>query len=184
MFKLDWALDGPIPWRAEECAQAATVHLGGTLEEIAASEAAAWRGEIAERPYVLLAQQSLFDETRAPAGQHTGWAYCHVPNGSSVDMTERIEQQVERFAPGFRERILARSELGPADLERHNANYFGGDINGGAAILSQLFTGPVARFSPYTTPLPGVFLCSASTPPGGGVHGMCGYHAARAALRT
>ena len=182
VFKLDWALDGPIPWRAEECARAATVHLGATLEEIAHSEAAAVRGEVAERPYVLLAQQSLFDPTRAPAGRHTAWGYCHLPNGSTVDMTERIEAQVERFAPGFRDRILARSALGPADLERYNENYVGGDINGGAAILSQLFTRPVARISPYTTPLPGVFLCSASTPPGGGVHGMCGYHAARAAL--
>jgi phytoene dehydrogenase-like protein len=183
VFKLDWALDGPIPWRAAECARAATVHLGPTLEEIAASEAAAWRGGIAERPYVLLAQQSLFDPTRTPAGQHSAWAYCHLPNGSSVDMTERIERQVERFAPGFRDRILARSALGPADLERHNANNVGGDINGGAATLSQLFTRPVVRLSPYSTPLPGVFLCSASTPPGGGVHGMCGYHAAQAALR-
>jgi phytoene dehydrogenase-like protein len=132
---------------------------------------------------VLLAQQSLFDPTRAPAGRHTAWAYCHVPNGSTVDMTERIEAQVERFAPGFRERILARSALGPAAIERYNENYVGGDINGGAATLKQLFTRPVARISPYTTPLPGVFLCSSSTPPGGGVHGMCGYHAARAALR-
>jgi phytoene dehydrogenase-like protein len=183
VFKLDFALDGPIPWLAEECARAATVHLGPTLGEIAASESAAWRGEIAERPYVLLAQQSLFDPTRAPAGKHTAWAYCHVPNGSGVDMTERIERQIERFAPGFRDRILARSVLGPAEFERHNPNLVGGDINGGAATLSQLFTRPVARLSPYTTPLPGVFLCSASTPPGGGVHGMCGYHAAQAALR-
>jgi phytoene dehydrogenase-like protein len=183
VFKLDWALDGPIPWQAEECARAATVHLGATLEEIAASEVAPGRGEIAERPYVLLAQQSLFDPTRAPTGQHTAWAYCHVPNGSSVDVSERIEAQIERFAPGFGERILARSALGPAEMERYNANYVGGDINAGAATLSQLFTRPVARASPYTTPLPGVFLCSASTPPGGGVHGMCGYHAARAALR-
>ncbi|HJQ75237.1 MAG TPA: NAD(P)/FAD-dependent oxidoreductase, partial [Gaiellaceae bacterium] len=183
VFKLDWALDGPIPWRAEECARAGTVHLGATLEEIATSEAAPGRGELVERPYVLLAQQSLFDSSRAPAGRHTAWAYCHVPNGSRADMTERIESQVERFAPGFRERILARSALVPAELEAYNANYVGGDINGGAATLSQLFTRPVARLSPYTTPLPGVFLCSASTPPGGGVHGMCGYHAARAALR-
>jgi phytoene dehydrogenase-like protein len=183
VFKLDWALDGPIPWRAGECAHAATVHLGASLQEIAASEAAPARREIPERPYVLLAQQSLFDPTRAPAGQHTAWAYCHVPSGSTVDMTERIEAQVERFAPGFRERILARSALGPAEIERYNPNYVGGDINAGAATLSQLFTRPVARVSPYTTPLPGVFLCSASTPPGGGVHGMCGYHAARAALR-
>ena len=183
VFKLDWALDGPIPWRAEECARAGTVHLGATLAEIAASEAAPWREEIAERPYVLLAQQSLFDAKRAPAGRHTAWAYCHVPNGSSVDMTERIEAQVERFAPGFGERILARSALGPAAMERYNENYVGGDINGGAATLAQLFTRPVARVSPYTTPLPGVFLCSSSTPPGGGVHGMCGFHAAQAALR-
>jgi phytoene dehydrogenase-like protein len=183
VFKLDWALDGPIPWRAEECARAATVHLGGTLAEIAASEAAPGQGEVVERPYVLLAQQSLFDPTRAPAGRHTAWAYCHVPNGSTVDMTETIEAQVERFAPGFRERILARSALGPAEIERYNANYVGGDINAGAATLSQLFTRPVARVSPYTTPLRGVFLCSASTPPGGGVHGMCGFHAAQAALR-
>ena len=184
VFKLDWALDGPIPWQAAECARAATVHLGATLEEIAASELEPGRGGIAERPYVLLAQQSLFDPSRAPAGQHTAWAYCHVPNGSTADLTERIEAQVERFAPGFRDRILARSALGPAEMERYNANYVGGDINAGAATLSQLFTRPVARVSPYTTPLPGVFLCSASTPPGGGVHGMCGYHAARAALRT
>jgi phytoene dehydrogenase-like protein len=183
VFKLDWALEGPIPWRAEECRRAATIHLGPTLEEIAASEAAPASGEIVERPYVLLAQQSLFDPTRAPAGQHTAWAYCHVPNGSAVDMTERIENQVERFAPGFRERILARSARGSADLERENPNYVGGDINGGLADLRQLLTRPVARWSPYSTPLPGVFLCSASTPPGGGVHGMCGYHAARASLR-
>jgi phytoene dehydrogenase-like protein len=183
VFKLDWALDAPIPWRAEECSRAATVHLGATLEEIVESEAAPARGEIAARPYVLLAQQSLFDPARAPAGRHTAWAYCHVPNGSTVDLTERIEAQVERFAPGFRDRILARSALGPAELERYNANYVGGDINGGLADLRQLFTRPVARRSPYTTPLPGVFLCSSSTPPGGGVHGMCGYRAARAALR-
>jgi phytoene dehydrogenase-like protein len=182
VFKLDWALDGPIPWRAEACAGAATVHLGGTLAEIATSERAPERGEVAERPYVLLAQQSLFDPTRAPAGRHTAWAYCHVPNGSSVDMTERIERQVERFAPGFRERILTRSALGPAELEQHNVNNVGGDINGGAADLRQLLTRPVAGRSAYATPLPGVFLCSSSTPPGGGVHGMCGYHAAQAAL--
>jgi phytoene dehydrogenase-like protein len=183
VFKLDWALDGPIPWRAQECARAATVHLGATLEEISASEREPSRGSVAERPYVLLAQQSLFDPTRAPEGKHTAWAYCHVPNGSTIDMTDRIEAQVERFAPGFRDRILARSELGPAGLEVHDANYVGGDINGGAADLRQLFTRPVARRSPYTTPVPGVFICSSSTPPGGGVHGMCGLYAARAALR-
>ena len=183
VFKLDWALDGPIPWRASECERAATVHLGGTLEEIAASEREPWRGTVAERPYVLLAQPSLFDLSRAPEGKHTAWAYCHVPNGSPLDVSERIEQQVERFAPGFRDRIVARSALGPAELEAHNANLVGGDINGGAADLRQLFARPVARRSPYTTPLPGIFICSASTPPGGGVHGMCGQHAARAALR-
>jgi phytoene dehydrogenase-like protein len=183
LFKLDWALDAPIPWRAEECSRAGTVHLGATLEEISASEREPWRGSVSERPYVLLAQQSLFDLTRAPEGKHTAWAYCHVPNGSRIDMTERIEAQVERFAPGFRDCILARSALGPAELEAHDANYVGGDINGGAADLRQLFTRPVARWSPYTTPLDGVFLCSSSTPPGGGVHGMCGLHAARVALR-
>jgi phytoene dehydrogenase-like protein len=178
VFKLDWALDGPIPWRAPECAQAATVHLCGTLEEIVASEREPWRGRIAEKPYVLLAQQTLFDPSRAPEGKHTVWAYCHVPNGSTEDMTERIEAQVERFAPGFRELILARSAMGPAAMEAHNPNYVGGDINAGAADLRQT----VAR-TPYATPLPSVFLCSASTPPGGGVHGMCGFHAAAAALR-
>ncbi len=182
VFKLDWALDGPIPWRAEECGRAATVHLGGTLGEIAVSERASWRREPAGTPFVLLAQQSLFDPTRAPDGRHTAWAYCHVPNGSPVDMTERIEQQVERFAPGFRDRILARASMSAGDMEQYNPNYVGGDINGGAGDLRQLFTRPVARVSPYTTPIDGVFLCSSSTPPGGGVHGMCGYHAARAAL--
>jgi len=183
VFKLDWALDAPIPWRAEECSRTATVHLGGTLDEIAASERAPSIGASAQFPFVLLAQQSLFDPTRAPEGRHTAWAYCHVPNGSTSDLTDRIEQQVERFAPGFRERILARSAVGPAWFEEHNPNYVGGDINGGAGDLLQLFARPTPSLSPYTTPLPGVFLCSSSTPPGGGVHGMCGYHAARAALR-
>jgi phytoene dehydrogenase-like protein len=183
VFKLDWALDGPIPWRAPECGRAGTVHVGGTLEEIAASEAAAVGGRIPERPYVLLAQQSACDPTRAPAGQHTGWAYCHVPNGSPEDMTERIEAQVERFAPGFRDRILARSVMGPAALERYDANYVGGDINGGRQDLRQLFTRPAIRPVPYSTPDPRLYICSSSTPPGGGVHGMCGYHAAQAALR-
>jgi phytoene dehydrogenase-like protein len=183
VFKLDWALDGPIPWRAPECAEAATVHLGASLEEIVASERAPWHGEVAERPFVLLAQQSLFDQTRAPAGKQTAWAYCHVPNGSAADMSERIEAQVERFAPGFRELILARSAMGPAEFEAHNPNNVGGDINGGAADLRQLLARPVARISPYRTPLPGVFLCSSPTPPGGGVHGMCGFHAAAALPR-
>jgi phytoene dehydrogenase-like protein len=184
VFKVDWALDGPIPWTAQECTRAATVHLGGTLEEIAASEREPWRGLASDKPYVLLAQPSLFDSSRAPEGKQTAWAYCHVPNGSTLDMTERIEKQVERFAPGFRDRVIARSTLGPEQLEAHNANLVGGDINGGAADLRQLFTRPVARRSPYTTPLPNVFICSASTPPGGGVHGMCGSHAAQAALRA
>ncbi len=181
-FKLDWALDGPVPWTAPDCARAATVHLGGTLEEIAASEAAHERGEVHERPFVLFVQPTLFDPSRAPAGRHTAWAYCHVPNGSTVDATERIERQVERFAPGFRERILARSTLGPAQLELRNANLVGGDINGGRMDLPQVFARPVARPMPYRTPVRGLYLCSASTPPGGGVHGMSGYHAATAAL--
>lgn len=180
VFKVDWALRGPIPWAAPECARAATVHLGGTLEEIAASERAPWEGRAAERPFVLLTQPSLFDPTRAPSGAHTAWAYCHVPNGSAADMTERIEAQVERFAPGFRARVAARSARGPAELERRNANLVGGDITGGAQDLKQLFLRPARGL--YRTPVPGLYLCSASTPPGGGVHGMCGFHAARAAL--
>jgi phytoene dehydrogenase-like protein len=181
-FKVDWALDGPVPWKAPECGLAATVHLGGTLEEIAASEAAHPRGAVHRRPFVILVQPSLFDDSRSPAGKHTAWAYCHVPHGYAGDVTERIEGQVERFAPGFGERILARSVLRPADLERRNPNLVGGDINGGMMDLRQVFARPVARPSPYRMPLRGVYLCSASTPPGGGVHGMCGYHAARAAL--
>ena len=183
VFKLDYALSGPIPWRAAECAEAATVHLGGTLAEMEESEEAPWDERHAERPFVLLAQHTLFDAGRAPAGKHTAWAYCHVPNGSTFDMTERIEAQIERFAPGFRERILARHEFGPPELERHNPNLVGGDANGGAFDLRQLVARPVARGNPYATPLAGVYLCSASTPPGGGVHGMCGHLAARAALR-
>ncbi len=183
-FKIDWALSGPVPWRAAECRQAATVHLGGTLDEIAASERAAWSDAPAERPFVLFAQPSLFDPTRAPAGKHTAWAYCHVPNGSTVDMTARIEAQVERFAPGFRDVILARHVSPPAELERHNANYIGGDIVGGANTLWQILARPVARLDPYRTPVPGWYLCSASTPPGGGVHGMSGWNAARLALKA
>jgi phytoene dehydrogenase-like protein len=184
VFKLDWALSGPIPWAAAKCAEASTVHLGGTLDEIAASERAPGRGETSERPFVLLAQPTMFDPSRAPEGRHTAWAYCHVPNGSTVDMTEAIEQQVERFAPGFGERVLARNVMGPADLERRNANLVGGDIAGGSNELRQLIGRPALRPVPYSTPLDGVYLCSASTPPGGGVHGMCGYLAARAALRA
>jgi phytoene dehydrogenase-like protein len=183
VFKVDYALDGPVPWKAEECSWAGTVHLGGTLEEIAAAEEIVAQGEHPERPLVLLAQQSLFDPTRAPDGKHTLWAYCHVPHGSPVDMTDRIEDQIERFAPGFRDRVLARSVMSPADLERHNPNYVGGDINGGLQSLLQTFARPTLRPVPYSTPLRGLYLCSSSTPPGGGVHGMCGYHAARAALR-
>ena len=183
VYKLDWALDGAIPWRDPRCLEASTVHVGGTFEEVAAAEAAVWRGEHPERPFVMVCQQSQFDPARAPAGKHTGYAYCHVPAGSTADCTAQIEQQLERFAPGFRERILARHVTTPGDLERDNPNYVGGAITGGVADLFQLFTRPVARLNPYTTPNPRLFLCSASTPPGGGVHGMCGYHAARAALR-
>ena len=182
VFKLDWALDGPIPWHAEECRRAGTIHLGGTLDEISQSEWAAWSGRVAERPFVLLVQPTLFDVTRAPAAKHVAWAYCHVPNGSVVDLTERVEAQVERFAPGFRELVLARSALGPRELEARNRNLVGGDINGGAMDLGQLVRRPT--LSTCATPLVGVYLCSSSTPPGGGVHGMCGYHAARAALRS
>jgi phytoene dehydrogenase-like protein len=182
VFKLDWALSGPIPWQAEECRQAGTIHVGGTLEEIAASERASWTGKEWDRPFVLVGQASLFDDSRAPAGKHTGWAYCHVPNGSTADKTDVIERQIERFAPGFRDLILARHARNTAQLEAYNPNLVGGDINGGAATLSQLFTRPVALFDPYATPDPRVFLCSASTPPTGGVHGMCGYHAARSVL--
>jgi phytoene dehydrogenase-like protein len=184
VFKVDWALNGPIPWRASECAQAGTIHLGGTLDEMADAERAPWEGRVSQRPYVLLVQASLFDPTRAPPGHHTAWAYCHVPNGCTIDMTEPIERQVERFAPGFRGRILARHVMSPADLERHNPNLIGGDIGGGSQQLSQLFTRPVFRINPYATPVRGLYLCSSSTPPGGGVHGMCGYWAARSVLRS
>jgi phytoene dehydrogenase-like protein len=183
VFKLDWALDGSIPWRDPRCREASTVHVGGTLEEIAASERDMWRGRHAERPYLIVCQQSEFDASRAPAGRHTGYAYCHVPHGSTLDRTEAIEAQVERFAPGFRDRILARHAIGPAWLAAYDANFVGGAITGGAADAFQLFTRPVARLDPYATPNPRLFLCSASTPPGGGVHGMCGFWAARSALR-
>ena len=182
-FKVDWALDGPIPWRAAECRRAGTVHLGGSLDEISASEWGAWRGRPGGRPFVLLAQTSLFDPTRAPAGKHTAWAYCHVPNASAEDMTERIEAQVERFAPGFRELVLARHTMGPSELEARNRNLVGGDVNAGAMDLGQLLFRPVRSLVPYRTPIESVYLCSAATPPGGGVHGMCGYSAARVALK-
>lgn len=182
-FKVDFALDGPIPWAADGAAAAGTVHVGGTFEEVAAAEAAVAAGKHPERPFVLVAQQSLFDPTRAPEGRHTAWAYCHVPNGSTRDMTGRLEAQIERFAPGFGERVLARCVRGPLELQRHNTNLVGGDINGGSAELRQLVARPVLRVDPYATPARGIFLCSASTPPGGGVHGMCGHHAARSVLR-
>jgi phytoene dehydrogenase-like protein len=183
VFKLDLALEGPIPWRAEACLRAGTVHLGGTLEEIVDSERAVASGRVPERPFVLVAQQSLFDATRAPAGKHTVWAYCHVPGGCDVDMTDRIEAQIERFAPGFRDLVVGRHAMSPAAVEAYNANYVGGDINGGVQDLRQLFTRPSLSLTPYATPNPRLFFCSSSTPPGGGVHGMCGYYAARTALK-
>jgi phytoene dehydrogenase-like protein len=183
VFKIDWALDGPIPWAAQACAGAGTVHVGGTLHEMVAAEDEVISGRHPDRPYVLLAQQSTFDPTRAPEGKHTAWAYCHVPSGSTTDMTTAIEGQLERFAPGFRDRVLARSTMNAKALEGYNPNYVGGDINGGVQDIFQHFTRPVARLNPYTTPNRRIFICSSSTPPGGGVHGMCGYFAARAALR-
>jgi phytoene dehydrogenase-like protein len=183
VFKIDWALDGPIPWRDPACLGASTVHVGGTLDEIAAAEAAVWRGEHPDRPFVIVVQASLFDSTRAPSGKHTAWAYCHVPSGSLMDRTDAIERQMERYAPGFRDLVLGRHVMTTADLERYNANNVGGAITGGVNDLGQLFTRPTIRANPYSTPNPHLYICSASTPPGGGVHGMCGYHAARTALR-
>jgi len=183
VFKVDWALDGPIPWTASQCKEAGTVHVGGTMDEIVAAEGAVGRGDHPERPFIILAQQSLFDSSRAPEGKHTAWAYCHVPNGSSEDMTDRIEAQIERFAPGFGDRILGRHTRNSVEMEAYNANYVGGDINAGIQDLRQVFTRPLPRLSPYTTPLKDLYLCSSATPPGGGVHGMCGFHAARVALK-
>jgi len=183
VFKLDWALDGPIPWTDPACLEASTVHVGGTLEEICASERAMYRGGHAERPFLILCQQSQLDPSRAPEGKHTGYAYCHVPGGSTVDMTAAIEAQVECFAPGFRDRILARHAMNTADFEGYNPNYVGGAITGGVADALQLWSRPVTRLDPYATPNPRLFLCSAATPPGGGVHGMCGYWAARSVLK-
>lgn len=180
VFKLDYALSAPIPWRASECARAATVHLGGTFEEIAASEKAVRSGKCAERPFVLMAQPSLFDLSRAPAGKHTAWAYCHVPNGSKIDMLEKIEDQIERFAPGFRQTVLARRVFSPNDLEGMNENLAGGDISGGIVDSKQMLFRPTPKL--YATSAPNIYICSSSTPPGGGVHGMCGYHAAKMAL--
>jgi phytoene dehydrogenase-like protein len=183
VFKVDWALDGPVPWAHPDCAKAGTVHVGGTLDEMARSERAPWEGHEPDRPYVLVGQQGACDPSRAPEGKQALWAYSHVPEGSGVDMTGRIEAQIERFAPGFRDRIIARHTFSPAQMESYNANYIGGDITGGVQDLRQTFTRPVARLNPYTTPNDRIFICSASTPPGGGVHGMCGFHAAAAALR-
>jgi phytoene dehydrogenase-like protein len=180
-FKIDWALSRPVPWTAVACKRAATVHLGATLEEISFSERSAWRGEHVERPFVLLAQPSLFDPSRAPEGKHTLWGYCHVPNASTFNMTEKIENQIERFAPGFKDLVIGRSVMPPNELEKHNANLIGGDISGGAADLRQLFLRPTMKM--YATSVKGLYICSASTPPGGGVHGMCGYFAARRALK-
>jgi phytoene dehydrogenase-like protein len=183
VFKIDYALSEAIPWKAEACRLAGTIHLGGGIDEIAVTEREVARGNVPERPYVLVAQQSLFDETRAPRDRHTLWAYCHVPFNYGADMSNQIESQIERFAPGFRDCILARHKMCAADLSKSNSNLTGGDISGGAANLMQLVARPIVSPTPYRTPLPGVYLCSASTPPGGGVHGMCGHHAARAALR-
>jgi phytoene dehydrogenase-like protein len=183
VFKMDWALSGPIPWTAETCRRAGTIHIGPSLADIALSERLVWQGKIPEHPYIIIAQQSLFDDTRAPDGRHTAWAYCHVPHGAEVDMTQAIEGQIERFAPGFRDLVLAKHSMSPSDYQQYNLNYIGGDINGGVQDLGQLFTRPAPRFNPYQTPLKGVYLCSSATPPGGGVHGMCGYHAAMSALK-
>lgn len=180
VFKVDWALDGPIPWRAAECARAGTVHVCGTLEELVRSERDTWTGVVPERPFVLLVQPTLFDPSRAPVGKHTAWAYCHVPAGSTADMLPRIEAQIERFAPGFRDRVLARSVMTPADIEAHNANLVAGDIGSGVVDLRQFFTRPTWRT--YSTPVRGLYICSAATPPGVGVHGMCGYYAAQRAI--
>ncbi|MEA2570509.1 MAG: hypothetical protein QOI24_2510 [Acidobacteriota bacterium] len=184
VFKVDWALDGPIPWTAADCHRSATVHVGGTLDEVAEHERAIWQGRVTDKPFVLVAQQSLFDSGRAPDGKHTGWAYCHVPHGSTIDMTNAIEQQIERFAPGFRARILARHTMNTAQYEAHDANFIGGDIGGGANGLTQFITRPFPSLDPYATPNERIYICSSSTPPGGGVHGMCGYWAATSALKS
>lgn len=182
VFKVDYALDEPIPWTAPACRRAGTVHIGGTLSDIAAAEDAVGEGRLPGRPFVLLAQHSLFDDSRAPAGKHTAWAYCHMPHGVTADMTDRIEQQIERFAPGFREVVRTRHVSTPTDLQRMNANLVGGDINGGTLSLDQIIARPILSGNPYRTPADGLYLASSSTPPGGGVHGMCGYHAAQSVL--
>lgn len=183
VFKIDWALDAPIPFTSPECRQAGALHLGNTIEEITYSEKIIWQGQHAHQPFVLLSQPTVFDSSRAPSGKHTAWAYCHVPYGSTLDMTSAIEAQVERFAPGFRERILARHTMNTQQMEAYNPNYIGGDINGGVIDLAQLFTRPALRSSPYRTSAKEIYICSSSTPPGGGVHGMCGYHSARNILK-
>jgi phytoene dehydrogenase-like protein len=183
VFKIDYALSDPVPFTAKECFSAGAVHIGGTIDEISESEKIVWNGGHPEKPFVILVQQSLFDESRAPKGKHTVWVYCHVPNGSDVDMTERIERQIERFAPGFRETILAKNVITAEDFGKYNSNYIGGDINGGVHDLLQFFSRPVWSFSPYKTPAKGIYICSSSTPPGGGVHGMCGYHAAEKVIK-
>lgn len=182
IFKIDWALDGSISWADKRCLQASTVHIGGTIQEINRSERMAWEGKHCDKPYLIVCQQSEFDRSRAPEGKHTGYAYCHVPHGSTVDVTEAIENQIQRFAPDFKDLILARHTTNTADFKRYNPNHVGGSITGGTNNLTQLFTRPIARLNPYTTPNPHIFLCSSSTPPGGGVHGMCGYYAARAVI--
>lgn len=183
-FKIDWALSEPVPWQNELCKKAGTLHLGGTFKEIELSEQAVWKGEHSEKPYVLVSQPSLFDDTRAPDGKHTLWAYCHVPNGSEKDMTEIIENQIERFAPGFRDTIISKHTMNSNEMESYNANYIGGDINGGAQLAKQLFGRPVLKWDPYKIPAEGFYICSSSTPPGGGVHGMSGYHAAQSVLKN
>jgi phytoene dehydrogenase-like protein len=183
VFKMDWSLNAPVPWTASGCHRAGTIHLGGSLSEIADSERSAWTGQTHEKPYVLVVQPTLADDSRAPRGRHVLWGYCHVPNGSTADMSGAIERQIERFAPGFRDCIVARHTMAPADMERRNANLVGGDITGGAADVWQLLARPVLSLDPYATPMDGVYLCSSSTPPGVGVHGMCGYYAAQSALR-
>ena len=183
VFKIDYALSDPIPWQNEDCRKAATVHVGGWIDEIVESEKASWQGRHAEKPFVLLAQASVCDDTRAPKGKHTGWAYCHVPNGSHVDMTEAIENQIERFAPNFRDCVMERRVMRCADYESYNPNLVGGDVTGGANDWCQLLARPALRLNPYTTPAKDLFICSASTPPGAGVHGMCGYRAAQTVLK-
>jgi len=183
VYKVDFALSGPIPFASPECRKAGTVHIGNTMEEIALSEHLSWSGKHADKPFVLLAQQSLFDASRAPAGKQTAWAYCHVPNGSAKNVTNNIEKQIERFAPGFRDCILAKHEMNCEAMQEYNSNYIGGDINGGAPLITQLFTRPALRLSPYKTSAKGMYICSSSTPPGGGVHGMSGYHAEKKALK-